>query len=160
MRVNHDRSVGWYQADPETVRNTKGGIHHGASAVQNLRAIGEDAAHAVVPVDRAIEYGLVAARLHWLFALPAFIVGFLADLIEIMLFPFMLLKNLGDITAHGIGAAVNAAQGEGDGEVDVRDIRAFDPLDGISAHRQANPPYRSPLIAPSKPTGVTVGGPS
>jgi hypothetical protein len=160
MRVNRDDSSSWYQADPETVRNTAGGIQHGASAVQNLRAIGEDAAHAVVPVDRAIAFGLLGAKLHWIFALPMFIAGLFADLLELVLFPFMLLKNLGDMAAHGIGAAVNAAQGERDGEVDVRDIRAFDPMDDASVQRQANPPYRSPLVAPTEATGVKVGGAS
>ena len=45
-RVNGNSAAAWRHFDSEAVRNTQGGIHHGESAIQNVRAIGEDAMHA------------------------------------------------------------------------------------------------------------------
>lgn len=158
MRVNRDSSNVWYDFDPETVRNTEGGIHHGASAVQNVRAIGEDLGHALLP-DRALTFAVAGAAMHWLFALPGLLVGFLADVLELAFFPFMLLKNLADAGGHGVHALINRAQGESDGQVDERDIRRFEWYGESSLQRQANAPWRPKPLAPPAPTGVKVGGP-
>lgn len=126
MRINANSASAWRHFDSEAVRNTQGGIHHGESAIQNVRAIGEDAMHAVIPLDRAVmvasifgyggEVGL---------GIVGALLGFLWDLAELLVFPFMFLWNLINVAGHGGAAAVNAVNGENDGEVEHADVATF-----------------------------------
>lgn len=154
MRINRDNSNAWYDWDPETVRNTHGGIHHGQSAIQNFRAIGEDLGHALVP-DRAIVLAAEGAAIVWPLAILGFIGGLFADIAEIFAFFFMFFKNGFDAAGHGVAAAVNTAQGESDGEPDARDIRPFEWTDKPSAARQSRPDWRGKALEPPQPNGVT-----
>ena len=62
--ANTNSQVAWMRADVDTVFNKEGGVNHGASAVQDLRSIGEDAAHVVTGFTRV---GQVA---DWMSKLP------------------------------------------------------------------------------------------
>jgi hypothetical protein len=150
--------MAWTSFDPESVRNTSGGIQHGASAVQNLRAMGEDIAHAVVP-DRAVELAVLGAALKggFLWGVLGFLLGAFFDLVELVTLPFMLLKNLIDIIGHGGAAAVNAIEGESDGDAAQADEPPFDLIRMPSVQRQFWDHQQKPAIGlqPPAPSGVT-----
>jgi hypothetical protein len=135
-----------------------GCFHHGASAAQKLRAVGEDLAHAAIPLDRAVTLAVAAAAMHPFFAIFGFVAGLCFDALELVLLPLMLLKNLVDAGAHAAAVGLSAAQGERDGEVDARDIRPFDLFDAGSAKRQTKAPWRPVPLAPPAPSGVALGG--
>lgn len=135
MRINRDSTTAWNNWDPETVRNTEGGVHHGASAVQNLRAIGEDGVHAVLP-DRAIDGAIWLGKLNPVLGAVGFVLGLLFDALELIVFPLMFLKNLIDMGAHGTKAAVNAVKKEEDGAVARETIRPLDLRGDTSFQRQ------------------------
>ncbi len=124
MRVNRDSVRMWQAQDGETVKNRSGGVHHGASAVQNLRAMGEDLVHAALPFDRAVNMAVRVAERSGPVEGPgnvvvAFLAGALLELLELVLLPVWLIKNLYDLCAHGIAAAANASAGERDGEAEA-----------------------------------------
>ncbi len=163
MRVNGNNAVAWRRFDSEAVRNTAGGIHHGESAIQNVRAIGEDALHAAIPVDRALTLaGYFGAFGNVGLGIAGFFLGLLWDIGEILAFPFTLLWNTINIIGHGGAAAVNAANGESDGEVDSDDVADYSFFSQGSAERIVQQTDRSGgslayagLTAPSS-TGVSI----
>ncbi|HUM10372.1 MAG TPA: FAD-binding protein [Myxococcaceae bacterium] len=129
-RPNRDGN-GWRRFDPESVANTEGGIHHRASIVQNLRAIAEDLLH-VLP-DRMVLLPVLARGDGPATATVALLVGVVQDVLELLAFPFMLVKNLVDIAAHAVCAAGNGLRGESDG--DPLPVPPFDVSDPDSSLR-------------------------
>lgn len=121
--INRSGYKTWRAYDPETVGNGQGGSHHKASAVQNVRAMGEDTWH-VLP-DRMIGLSVRGATQ----GLGPFIfltaMGFYLDLAELATYPFMLLKNLADALAHMGAWFANALSGTSDGAADSETIRDY-----------------------------------
>jgi len=88
-------------------------VHHLASIVQDLRAIGEDCLH-LLP-DRLFLLPFLARRDGAWAALTAVGVGVVWDLEEVLLFAPALVKNVLGILAHALRAAWNALRGRSDG---------------------------------------------
>lgn len=127
---NHDGPL-WKRLDPESVRNTGGGVHHLASIVQDLRAIVEDCLH-LLP-DRLLLLPLLARRDGGLAVLTAVGVGLLWDLEEALLFAPGLLKNGLAILAHATRATWNLLNRRIDGL--AVPVCRFDIADSDSALR-------------------------
>ncbi len=136
MRVNGNNAVAWRRFDSEAVRNTEGGVHHGESAIQNVRAMGEDAMHAVIPVDRAMTLAVFFGSFGNVgLGIAGFFLGLLWDIGELLALPFTLLWNTINLIGHGGAAAVNSANGESDGEVERDDVADFSFFSQGSAER-------------------------
>lgn len=125
MRVQGNAS-GWKKFDVDSVVNANGNVNHGASVVQNVRAMGEDVMHAVIPLDRAIQMAKEMGppdngfgQVFWfafggpILMIGGFLLGVLLDLLEIVALPFMLLWNLINIVGH-TGAAIAGDGGDAD----------------------------------------------
>ncbi len=133
MRVNTNAVLPLSGGDTDQVFNTKGGIHHAASVVQNLRAIGEDALH-LIPGDRIAQLEFANNPKSFGMFLGLFALGSIEDLAEIVAFPFMLLKNLWDIVENLAAWVINAVQGISDG--DAKAVAGFEFGDAPSAVNQ------------------------
>jgi hypothetical protein len=99
----------WRQLDQDTAFDTNGEVHHGESIKQNLRSLGEDTLHAVLPFDRAIMTSTSLSRYGAGGAVMGFFIGLGQDLLEVVSLPYIAVKTLLDVGAHGVAMAVTRA---------------------------------------------------
>lgn len=97
----------WRQFDQDTAFDTTGEVHHAESIRQNLRSLGEDTLHALIPCERAVMSSISLARYGPGGAVMGFLVGFGQDLLEVVSLPYLAAKTLLDIGTHGIALAVS-----------------------------------------------------
>lgn len=156
MRVNNDSYTGWTQYDQQTVANTDGTVHHGASAVQNARGMGEAVMHGILP-DRIFTAPIALGAEGFLETVGAIFFGLLADVVELIIMPFFFLWDLGQMIAHLFMSAFNKGS---DGTVDSGTIAEFDfvgkNLGRIIRRDPVTPPPldTSARAAPAAPTST------
>lgn len=97
----------WRQLDQDTAFDTNGEVHHGESIRQNLRSLGEDTLHAVLPFERAVMTSASLSRYGPGGAVMGFFIGLGQDLLEVVSLPYIAVKTLLDVGAHGVAMAVN-----------------------------------------------------
>lgn len=144
--VNTDSYSGWNRYDRETVANTHGSVHHGASSVQNLRAVGEGFAHLLLP-DRIFTAPLALKAEGFWQIVGAVLFGALADAVELAVLPFLILWDLGQVIAHSIMKLANHLRGIEDGEVDSGTINQFDPVGSNLGAQTKRDPIAPPPLA-------------